>query len=245
MMGSAAEPAASMATAERTRQEHLLVSQFSGDMNAVQSAYQQPPLLLGPEGGDALSVPSSLPMSGAPGTLGKQMSGGKGAHGAILQDPMQAHGLQGQVDKGARPISEGEGGVQRAPVVQSKGRPAYDSEEERARAESDLTELKIRRKKSAARREPTQLDEQDGNVGPGQYEPKLEAAKKQAPAYSWSLSKTVREDTSGPAGNKHAAENPGPGKYNQQQFSIGMKMMKGMLHQETVLEDKNRGQHSY
>ena len=93
-MAGSAEPAASMA-AERTRQAHLLVSQFSGDMNAVQSAYQQPPLLLGPEGGDGLSGPSSLPMSGAPGTLGKQMSGGKGPHGAGLLDPMQAHGLHG------------------------------------------------------------------------------------------------------------------------------------------------------
>jgi hypothetical protein len=129
--------------------------------------------------------------------------------------------------------------------VQSKGRQHLDSEEGRGRDESDLTELKIRRKKSAARREPTQIGEQDGNVGPGQYEPKLEAARKQAPAYSWSISKTVREETNGPAANKQVVDNPGPGKYNQQQFSIGMKMMKGMLHQETVLEDKNRGQHSY
>lgn len=145
----------------------------------------------------------------------------------------------------ARPISEGEGGVSRAPVVQSKGRPAYDSDDGRGRDDSALTELKIRRKKSAARREPTQLGEQEGNVGPGQYEPKHEAAKRQAPAYSWSLSKTVREDGGGAAATKQVGENPGPGKYNQQQFSIGMKMMKGMLHQETVLEDKNRGQHSY
>ena len=111
IVGSAGEPSGSIATAERARQEHLLVSQFSGDMNAVQSAYQQPPLLLGPEGGDGLSVPSSLPMSGPPGTIAKQMSGGQGPHGAVHQDPMQAHALQAQLDQVPRGISEADGGV--------------------------------------------------------------------------------------------------------------------------------------
>jgi hypothetical protein len=111
IVGSAGEPSGSIATAERARQEHLLVSQFSGDMNAVQSAYQQPPLLLGPEGGDGLSVPSSLPMSGPPGTMAKQMSGGQGPHGAVHQDPMQAHALQAQLDQVPRGISEADGGV--------------------------------------------------------------------------------------------------------------------------------------
>lgn len=99
--------------------------------------------------------------------------------------------------------------------MQSKGRQHLDSEDGRGRDESDLTELKIRRKKSATRREPTQIGEQEGNVGPGQYEPKLEAARKQAPSYSWSISKTVREETHGPAANKQVVDNPGPGKYNQ------------------------------
>ena len=64
-----------MVTGERARQEHLIVSQFSGDMNAVQSAYQQPPLLLGTEATDGLSMPSSLPMSVPTGLQAKQMHG--------------------------------------------------------------------------------------------------------------------------------------------------------------------------
>lgn len=48
-----------------------------------------------------------------------------------------------------------------------------------------------------------------------------------------------------PGFSKTLQENPGPGKYNQQQQSIGMKMMKGILQQETVLEEKNRGVHNH
>ena len=131
--------------------------------------------------------------------------------------------------------------MSRAPVVQAKGRHYVDGEEPPVQDDSELAELKIRRKRSPSRKDPATVEEAEGRVGPGQYEPKIEVSRKQAPAYSWGISKTIRDETTSPTLNKQILENPGPGKYNQQQHSIGMKMMKGMLHQETVLEDKNRG----
>jgi hypothetical protein len=143
------------------------------------------------------------------------------------------------MDKPSRRVGDGDDGQTRAPLAQARG---HQLERDADQDESSLAELKIRRKRSPKQREPGQMEEQDGHIGPGQYEPKIEASRKQAPAYSWGASKTVREET---ATHKQLLENPGPGKYNQQQHSIGMKMMKGILHQETVLEDKNRGQHNY
>lgn len=89
-----------MATGERARQEHLIVSQFSGDMNAVQSAYQQPPLLLGTDAADGLSIPSSLPMSVPTGLQPKQIHGGtQQLIDDQIQNQLQSHNIQGQMGK--------------------------------------------------------------------------------------------------------------------------------------------------
>lgn len=79
-------------------------------------------------------------------------------------------------------------------------------------------------------------------IGPGYYDPSDAISKKQAPSFSWGASKVKRQEV---LINKHVLENPGPANYNQQQHSIGMKMMKDILQQETVLEDKNKGQNNY
>lgn len=196
---------------------------------------------MGPEASDG---PSGLPISGGS-AIGKQASAGQPPHPALHQDSLQTHTLQGSTDKPPRAMNEMDGGVSRAPVVQAKGRHHIDGDEPPLQDDSSLAELKIRRKRSPSRKDTVQIEEPEGRVGPGQYEPKIEVSRKQAPKYSWGISKTIRDETTSPTLNKQILENPGPGKYNQQQHSIGMKMMKGMLHQETVLEDKNRGQHSY
>jgi hypothetical protein len=102
--------------------------------------------------------------------------------------------------------------------------------------EFEVTELKIKEPKKTF--PPIYQNEEDPNIGPGQYDPQTTYTKKQYPATGWSLSKSTRLP------NNAAPENPGPANYNQQHESISRKMMKGILQQEN-LEDKNKGQQNY
>ena len=45
--------------------------------------------------------------------------------------------------------------------------------------------------------------------------------------------------------NAAVKENPGPDQYNQQQYSIGMKVMRNVLEQETKIEDRYRNNDNY
>lgn len=170
-------------------------------MTAIQTAYQQPPLLMGSEGAEVLSVPSGLPIVGGATTIGKQGSRGQAGHAALQQDSLQTHTLQGSTDKPSRHAVEGDGRASGGAFAQGKNRLQVDPDESAGKEESIVAEL-ARHKRSPARKEAATTEEQDGHIGPGQYEPKIEAARKQAPAYSWGISKTVRDDAAGPSANK-------------------------------------------
>ena len=75
------------------------------------------------------------------------------------------------------------------------------------------------------------------NIGPGQYDANIDLTRKKPPTCNWSSYRTKRQ----PQVPKTQQEGPGPDKYNQQQASIGMKMMRGIIQQENVLDDKNKG----
>lgn len=124
----------------------------------------------------------------------------------MQQDSMHTHTLQGSTDKPSRLANEGDAGVSRLPVVQAKNRlqaeRMYGSMDEQDQDDSTLAELRIRKRRSLERKDGAQIEIKDVRVGPGQYDPKIEAGRKQAPAYSWCASKTVRDETTAPQLNK-------------------------------------------
>jgi hypothetical protein len=107
-----------------------------------------------------------------------------------------------------------------------------------------LTELRISHPKTKkAKLQAAQLRQsellpfiEDGEVGPGSYDPLVSLIKKKPPSCGWSHYKTQRQKTL----NSQVLLNPGPEKYNQQQNSIGMRMMKNIIKQENALDDQNR-----
>jgi hypothetical protein len=66
---------------------------------------------------------------------------------------------------------------------------------------------------------------EDGAVGPGYYDPSINLVRKKPPSCGWSNYRTQRRSNV----QGHLLQNPGPEKYNQQQTSIGMKMMKNII----------------
>ena len=64
--GSTGEPTASIGTADRNRQDHILGSHFDPELSNIQTPYQQPPMLMGaPQVIEPYSVPTGiLPMLG-------------------------------------------------------------------------------------------------------------------------------------------------------------------------------------
>ena len=101
----------------------------------------------------------------------------------------------------------------------------------------ELEEIKIKR---AKKKNANTLEDPANNqpLGPGQYDPSLDYTRKQAPSYNWAASKTVRET------KDRKKDLPGPGNYNQQGKSIGMKMIRGILEQETALQEKKEADDS-
>lgn len=98
----------------------------------------------------------------------------------------------------------------------------------------ELTEIKFNKKDLKQNQE--EKGTKDGEIGPGEYNPEIDFTRKKPPTCSWSIYKTTR----GAMMQKQHLQNPGPEKYNQQQTSIGMKMMRGILKQENVLDDSTK-----
>ena len=107
--------------------------------------------------------------------------------------------------------------------------------------ESDLEELaEIKVKKQKLKKKPS-FSEDKREVGPGAYNPDIAITRKRQPACEWGNYKTSRPNNA----NRQAIENPGPERYNQQQNSIQMKMVKGILQQEEALDKQTKKDINY
>lgn len=104
----------------------------------------------------------------------------------------------------------------------------------------ELTEIRVRIPKKQHQK-ATKSEPKSISVAT-YYDAKLTQVRKQAPSFSWGVSKTQRKDIPDcyealmTIGKRQ--EIPGPGEYNQQQTSIGMAMMKTILEQEQNLRNK-------